>query len=268
MEEENMSLLEGKKAMVYGVANNRSIAWGITKALKEHGADVGISYANEAMGKRALPLAEANGIDFTDMCDVSSDDEIRDSAQRVKDHFGEVDILVHAIAFAKREELKGNFHDTSREGFHIAMDISVYSYVALTHAFQSFMKKGGSIMTLSYYGGIKVMPNYNVMGVAKAALESTTRYLARDLGPQGIRVNTISAGPVRTLAAAGVSKFKDLSKKFMGTVPLKEEITIEDVGGTAVFLASDLSKKITGDVIYVDSGYNIMGITEFDEVVK
>jgi enoyl-[acyl-carrier protein] reductase I len=263
-----MKLLEGKKAVVYGVANKRSIAWGITKALKDHGAEVGISYANEAMGKRAIPLAEEQGIDFVDMCDVTSDDEIAKSAAKAKEYFGEVDIMVHAIAFANRNELKGAFHNTSRAGFHLAMDISVFSYVALVNAYQSFTRPGGSMMTLSYYGGVKVMPNYNIMGVAKAALESSTRYLAWDLGPKGIRVNTISAGPVRTLAAAGVGKFKELSKSFISSAPLKEEITIEDVGGAAVYLASDLSKKVTGDVLYVDSGYNIMGITEYPEDVK
>ncbi|MEK6221021.1 MAG: enoyl-ACP reductase [Chloroflexota bacterium] len=257
-----MSLLEGKNALVYGVGNKRSIAWGIAQALNEHGANVGISYANEIMGKRAIPLAESLGLGFVEPCDVTKDEEITGVAKKAKDYFGEVDILVHSIAFAKRDELAGNFYDTSREGFQMAMDISVYSFVALAQAHASFLRDGGSIMTMTYYGAVRVVPSYNVMGVAKAALEASTRYMARDFGPRGIRVNAISAGPIRTLAAAGVSGFKDMHTKFAEMSPLKQGVTAEDVGGAAVWLGSDLSTKTTGETLYVDSGYNIVGIPD------
>jgi len=257
-----MSLLTGKKAIVFGVGNQRSIAWGITQAFKDHGAEVGISYANENMGKRAIPLAESIGLEFCEPCDVTQDGEIEAVAQKAKDHFGEIDILVHAVAFANRDELSGKFYDTSREGFHLAMDVSVFSFVTLSRAFAPFIREKGSIMTLTYYGSVRVIPNYNVMGVAKAALEASTRYMARDFGPSGIRVNAISAGPIRTLASSGVSGFKSLYGNFAEMAPLRQEIFIEDVGGAAVYLASDLSAKVTGEVHYVDSGYNIVGIAD------
>jgi enoyl-[acyl-carrier protein] reductase I len=257
-----MDLLKGKNALVFGVANNRSIAWGITQALHENGATVGISYAGEVLEKRAKPLAESLGLGFVESCDVTKDEEIEAIAEKAKAHFGEIDVLVHAIAFANREELTGPYYNTSREGFRMAMDISVYSFVALARAFQPILRKDASMMTLTYYGSVKVVPSYNVMGVAKAALESTTRYLARDFGPQSIRVNAISAGPIRTLAAAGVSGFKSMYSNFAKMAPLRQNVEIEDVGGAAVYLASDLSTKVTGQVIYVDSGYNIVGIPD------
>ena len=257
-----MKLLEGKNALIFGVANKRSIAWGITQAFHEHGANIGISYAGEVLKKRAVPLAESLGIEFVEPCDVTSDDQITEVAEKTKIKFGEIDILVHAIAFANRDELTGPYYNTSREGFRMALDISAYSFVALSKAFQPILRSGGSLMTMTYYGSQKAVPSYNVMGVAKAALEASTRYLARDFGPQGVRVNAISAGPIRTLAAAGVAGFKTLHKKFAQAAPLRQDITIEDVGDSAVYLASDLSKKVTGQIVYVDSGYNIMGLTE------
>jgi len=257
-----MKLLEGKNALIFGVANKRSIAWGITQAFHEHGANIGISYAGEVLKKRAVPLAESLGIEFVEPCDVTSDDQITEVAEKAKIKFGEIDILVHAIAFANRDELTGPYYNTSREGFRMALDISAYSFVALSKAFQPILRSGGSLMTMTYYGSQKAVPSYNVMGVAKAALEASTRYLARDFGPQGVRVNAISAGPIRTLAAAGVAGFKTLHKKFAQAAPLRQDITIEDVGDSAVYLASDLSKKVTGQIVYVDSGYNIMGLTE------
>ena len=257
-----MKLLEGKNALIFGVANKRSIAWGITQAFHEHGANIGISYAGEVLKKRAVPLAESLGIEFVEPCDVTSDDQITEVAEKAKIKFGEIDILVHAIAFANRDELTGPYYNTSREGFRMALDISAYSFVALSKAFQPILRSGGSLMTMTYYGSQKAVPSYNVMGVAKAALEASTRYLARDFGPQGVRVNAISAGPIRTLAAAGVAWFKTLHKKFAQAAPLRQDITIEDVGDSAVYLASDLSKKVTGQIVYVDSGYNIMGLTE------
>jgi enoyl-[acyl-carrier protein] reductase I len=256
-----MGLLEGKNALIFGLANERSIAWGITQAFKREGANIGISYAGEMLEKRVKPLAEQVDCKWVEECDVSKDDQITAVAQKAADHFGKIDILVHSIAFAGKDELSRPFHETSREGFKNALDISVYSFVALTHAFLPFLNPGASVMCLTYgSGAVKVAPHYNVMGVAKAALESSTRYLAYDLGPQKIRVNAISAGPIRTLAAAGVGGFRDMYKHFAEAAPLKENVTIEDVGNTAVFLASDLSTRITGEIMYIDSGFNIMGV--------
>lgn len=261
-----MKLLEGKNALVFGVANKRSIAWGITQALHEHGANVGVSYAGEIFEKRVFPLAESLNIDFVEPCDVTSDEQIEEIAKKAKKHFGEIDIIVHAIAYSDREELTGPFYNTSRKNWNLTLQISAFSFVAIANAFQPILRTGASLMTLTYYGSVKVVPSYNVMGVAKAALESSTRYLARDFGPQGIRVNAISAGPIRTLAAAGVGGFKDLYRRFKLMSPLRQDVTIEDVGGAAVFLASDLSSKTTGEILYVDSGYNIVGIPdEFPE---
>jgi enoyl-[acyl-carrier protein] reductase I len=257
-----MKLLEGKTALVFGVANDRSIAWGITKAFHEHGATIGLSYAGEVFERRVKPLAESLGITFVEPCDVTQDEQIQAVADRARETFGQIDILVHAIAFANRDELTGPYYNTSREGFHTAMDISVFSFTALAKAFQPLLRPGGALVTLSYYGAEKVSPHYNVMGVAKAALESSVRYLAYDLGKQRVRVNAISAGPIRTLAAAGVSGFKTMYRQFMDVAPLHENITIEDVGNTAVYLCSDLSARTTGEVVFVDSGYNILGVLE------
>lgn len=257
-----MTLLNGKTALIFGVANDHSIAWGIAQAFHQHGAQIGLSYAGEALEKRVRPLAEQINCTFVEPCDVASDEQIRAVAEKAAQTFGKIDILVHAIAFANRDELTGAYYNTSRAGFHLAMDISVYSFTALAQAFQPLLNPGGSLLTLSYYGAEKVVPNYNVMGVAKAALEASVRYMAADFGPQGIRVNAISAGPIRTLASAGVSGFKNLYRQFAEIAPLRQNVTIEDVGGTAVFLASELGSKVTGQVIYVDSGYNILGMPE------
>jgi enoyl-[acyl-carrier protein] reductase I len=257
-----MSLLEGKTALVFGVANERSIAWGVAKALHDNGAKVGLSYAGEILKKRVDPLAASIGSTFVEECDVTKDEDIASVAEKAHKAFGKIDILVHAIAFANREELGGPYYNTSRAGFHTAMDISVFSFTALAKAFQPYLPEWASLMTMSYYGSQKAVPSYNVMGVAKAALESSVRYLARDFGPSKIRVNAISAGPIRTLAAAGVSGFKGLYSKFAEAAPLRENVTIEDVGGAALFLASDHAKRITGEVLYVDSGFNIIGIAD------
>lgn len=257
-----MGLLDGKTAMIFGLANERSIAWGITKAFHEQGAGIGISYAGEALERRVKPLAEQIGCSFVEECDVTSDEQIEAVTEKARQAFDGVDILVHAIAFANREELTGPYYATSRKGFHTAMDISVYSLTALARSFQPFIRSGGALLTLSYYGAEKVSPNYNVMGVAKAALEASVRYLAYDFGKQGVRVNAISAGPIRTLSAAGVSGFKTMYRKFADLAPLHESITIEDVGASAVYLCSDLAAKTTGEVLYVDSGYNILGFSE------
>jgi enoyl-[acyl-carrier protein] reductase I len=260
-----MSLLEGKTALIFGVANDHSIAWGIAQAMHAHGARLAFSYAGEALERRVRPLAASVGSTFIEPCDVTRDDQIEAVFAEAGRRLGPLHILVHAIAFANRDELAGPYHNTSREGFRMAMDISVYSFTALAHAASPLMTEGGSMMTLTYYGGEKVVPHYNVMGVAKAALEASTRYLAADLGPNGIRVNAISAGPVRTLAAAGVAGFKRMHRQFAEMAPMRRNITLEDVGGTAVWLASDLSSAVTGEVVFVDSGYNILGVPDAPE---
>lgn len=255
-----MGLLDGKNALIFGLANDKSIAWGITQAFHREGAAIGISYAGEMLKRRVTPLAEQVGCQWLEECDVTSDEQIAAAAEKAAAHFGKIDALVHSVAFAGRDELTGPYYNTSREGFKNAMDISVFSFVALAKAFQPILNPGASLICMTYYGSVKVAPHYNVMGVAKAALESSTRYLAYDFGPQKVRVNAISAGPIRTLAAAGVGGFRDMYKHFADMSPMRENVTIEDVGNAAVFLASDLSAKITGDVLYVDSGFNIVGV--------
>ena len=255
-----MGLLDGRKALIFGVANDHSIAWGIAQALHAQGATVGFSSVESLIERRVRPLAERLGSTFVEPCDVQDDAQIAMVFDRWREREGFLDILVHALAFAKREELDGLFVDTSRDGFHLALDVSAYSLVALARAARPLMPNGGSVMTLTYYGAEKVVAHYNVMGVAKAALEASVRYLAADLGPSGIRVNAISAGPVRTLAAAGIAGFKAMYGQFGDVAPLRRNITIEDVGGTAVYLASDLSSAVTGEVVYVDGGFNILAV--------
>jgi enoyl-[acyl-carrier protein] reductase I len=259
-----MGLLDGRRALIFGVANDHSIAWGIAQALRNEGAEVGFSSIEMLIDKRVRPLAESIGSTFVEPCDVQNDDDIDRVFNAWKSRHGTLDILVHALAFAKREELDGHFVETSREGFSLALDVSAYSMIALARGAAPLMPEGGSMMTLSYYGAEKVVANYNVMGVAKAALEASVRYLAADLGPSGIRVNAISAGPVRTLAAAGIAGFKQMYGRFRDIAPLRQNITIEDVGATAVYLASDLSKAVTGEVIYVDGGFSILGVPSAD----
>ncbi len=261
-----MKLLEGKKALIFGVANQRSIGWGIAQQLHEHGAEVGYSYAMEALEKRIYPLAEQTNSTFVEKCDVTSDEEIDEVFAKAKDHFGQIDILVHSVAFAKQEDLQGRFHLSSRDGFALAMDISAYSLIALSRAALPMMPPGSSIMAMSYYGAEKVVPNYNTMAIAKSALESVTRYLAADLGQEGIRVNSISAGPIKTLAAAGISGFRKTLSYVGERTPLKRNVDQTDVGKTALYLASDLSSGVTGENIYVDAGFNIMGMHKEDDM--
>ncbi len=253
-------LVQGKKALIFGVANDKSIAYAIAKELKDNGASIALSYAGEALKKRVEPIHEELGSEFMFQCDVASDAAIAESAEIVKEKWGSFDILVHSVAFANRDDLKGRYVDTSRDGFHLAMDISAYSLVALCKAFDPLLSDNGSVMAMTYYGAEKVITNYNIMGVAKAALECSVRYLAMDLGERGIRVNAISAGPLKTLASSGISGFKTILSTIEERAPLRRNIIQEDVGKTGLFLASDLSRAITGEVIYVDSGYNIMGI--------
>lgn len=257
-----MKLLEGKKALIFGIANKHSIAWGIAQALSEAGAEIGLSYGIPELERRVRPLAEELGVDFVEKCDVGSDEEIAEVFSKVKERFGTIDILVHSIAFAKREDLMNYFYEASRDGFALTMDISVYSMIALSRAAVPLMPNGGSIMTMTYYGSEKVMPNYNTMGVAKAALEATVRYLAADLGPRGIRVNSISAGPIKTLAAAGIANFRKMLNYAGERTPLRRNVDQMEVGRTALYLASDMSSGVTGENIYVDAGYNILGMFE------
>jgi enoyl-[acyl-carrier protein] reductase I len=251
--------LAGKTAVVFGLANKRSIAWGIAQKLHGAGAALAICYQNERMKADAEELiAELPGASGF-QCDVSNDQEIETLFAAIREKYGKIAILVHAVAYAPVEELRGEFITTSREGFRIAHDVSVYSLIAVSRAAAPLMTEGGSIMTMSYFGAEKVVPNYNVMGVAKAALEATVRYLAWNLGPANIRVNAISAGPIKTLAARGVGSLSEMLKSHADRAPLHRNVDQLEVGGAALFLASDLSSAVTGEVMYVDCGYNIMG---------
>ncbi|MGD0930336.1 MAG: enoyl-ACP reductase [Candidatus Korobacteraceae bacterium] len=251
--------LQGRTAVVFGVANKRSIAWAIAQQMQQAGAQLAITYQNERLKQEAadmigeLPNAQAF------QCDVSRDEEIAQLFTQLKGRYGKLDALVHSIAYAPGEDLKGEFADTSREGFRIALDTSAYSLVALARAARPLMTEGGSIMTMTYYGSERVIPRYNVMGVAKAALEASVRYLAYDLGKNNIRVNAISAGPIKTLASRGISGFGEMLKEQAERAPLKRNVDVKEVATTAVFLASDAGSGITGETIYVDCGYNIMG---------
>ena len=254
-----MLQLNGRIAVVFGLANKRSIAWAIAQKLHESGCKLIISYQNDRMKQEAEGLlAELPGAEAL-QCDVSNDAEIASVFADLKQRYGKLHVLVHSVAYAPAEELKNDFVQTTREGFRIAHDVSVYSLIALSRAAAPLMTEGGSVLTLTYFGAEKVVPHYNVMGVAKAALEATVRYLASDLGRQNIRVNAISAGPIKTLAARGIGGLGDLLKLHVDRSPLHRNTEQSEVGGTAVFLASDLASGITGEVIHVDSGYNIMG---------
>jgi enoyl-[acyl-carrier protein] reductase I len=259
-----MGLLDGRNALVFGVANDHSIAWGIARALHDEGAEVGFSSVENLIERRVRPLAESIGSTFVEPCDVQSDGQIRTVFERWAATHGTLDILVHALAFARREDLEGTFVDTSRDGFALALDVSAYSLVALVREARPLLRHGSSVLTLSYYGAEKVVANYNVMGVAKAALEASVRYLAADLGPEGVRVNAISAGPIRTLAASGIAGFKRMYGAFAEVAPLRSNITPEDIGRTAVYLASGLSNAVTGETLYVDGGFNILGVPTGD----
>jgi enoyl-[acyl-carrier protein] reductase I len=251
--------LEGRTVAIFGVANKRSIAWGIALQMQQAGAQLAITYQNERLKQEADDLIAALPNSKAFQCDVSRDDEITQLFEQLKAQYGKLDALVHSVAFAPAEELKGEFVDTSREGFRMAHDISVYSLVALARAARPLMTDGGSIITMTYYGAEKVVPKYNVMGVAKAALEASVRYLAYDLGKNKIRVNAISAGPIKTLAARGISGFGEMLKTQAERAPLQRNVDVKEVAETAVFLASDAGSGITGETIYVDCGYNIMG---------
>ncbi|MCL1939409.1 MAG: enoyl-ACP reductase [Desulfovibrionaceae bacterium] len=253
-------LLQGKKAVIFGLANNKSIAYGIAKAFRDNGAEIALSWVGDALKKRVEPIAEELGAAFTFPCDATKDEDIAASAKTVQEKWGKADILVHAVAFANRDDLQGRYIDTTRDGFAMALDISAYSLVAMCKHFEPILNEGASVLTLSYYGAQKHITNYNVMGVAKAALEASVRYLAYDLGKKDIRINAISAGPLKTLASSGISGFHKILNHIEKYTPLKKNVTIEDVGNTALFLASPLASGITGDIIFVDAGYHTSGI--------
>jgi enoyl-[acyl-carrier protein] reductase I len=256
-----MGLLDGKKALIFGVANEKSIAWAIAQAFHQEGAELAFTYAGEAVARRVVPLAESLGVKLVLPCDVRNDQEIAATFGEIQRQWGGLDLLVHSVAFANKDELKGSFLNTTRDGFATALDVSAYSLIALAKEAVPLMQgRDGSIVTLSYYGGQKVFPSYNVMGVAKAALEMSVRYLAEAVGADGIRVNAISAGPLRTLAAAGVGGFNQIASIVAEKAPLRRNITQEDVAGAAVYLCSHLARGVTGEVHFVDSGYNIIGL--------
>ena len=256
-----MGSMTGRRAVIFGVANDHSIAWAIARRLQREGAELALTYPNEAIEKRVRPLAESLDVSLVLPCDVSRDEEIGAVFSTLAEKWGELDAVVHAVAFALREDLKGRFVDTSRQGFHTALDVSAYSLVALArHAEPLLGKRRGSIVALTYFGAEKVIPHYNVMGVAKAALEACVRYLAADLGPSGIRVNAISAGPLRTLSAAGIGGFKTMLHHHEERAPLRRNIEADEVGAAALYLCSDLATAVTGEVLHVDAGYNIIGM--------
>src|SRR6185312_14985763 len=254
-----MLSMQGKNVVIFGVANKRSIAWAIAQRLNDAGAKLAITYQNERMKAEAHDLITSLPGAQAFQCDVSSDEDIDALYAQLKQHFGQLDAVVHSVAFAPADAMRGDFLDTSREAFRVAHDVSVYSLVAVTRAAVPLMANGGSVVTLSYFGAEKVVPGYNVMGVAKASLEATVRYLANSVGQKKIRVNAISAGPIKTLAARGVGDFTQMLKNHAEHAPLKRNVDVKEVGETALFLCSEMGSGITGETIYVDCGYNIMG---------
>jgi enoyl-[acyl-carrier protein] reductase I len=256
--------MHGKRGLIMGLANDKSLAWGIAKKLHEQGAELAFSYQGEALAKRVRPLAESLGSDFLIDCDVSNMEALDAAFAQIEERWGKIDFLVHAIGFSDKNELRGKYVDTSLDNFLMTMNISAYSLVAVTKRALPMMSAGGSIVTLTYYGAEKVVPHYNVMGVAKAALEASVKYLANDLGPQGIRVNAISAGPIKTLAASGIGDFRYILKWNELNSPLRRNTTIEDVGGAGLYLLSDLSSGVTGETHHVDSGYHVVGMKQED----
>ncbi|MFT7432712.1 MAG: enoyl-[acyl-carrier protein] reductase I [Alphaproteobacteria bacterium] len=255
-----MKIMQGKRGIIMGVANKNSIAWGIAQQLHEAGAEIAFTYVGEALERRVKPLAESIGSDFIVECDVCDDAAIAETVKQVEAKWGKIDFLVHAIAFSDKSELAGRYVDTTRENFKNTLDVSCYSFTAVAKAFEPILNEGASLITLSYYGAEKIVPNYNVMGVAKAALEASVRYLADDMGRDGYRVNSISAGPIRTLAAAGISGFKGILDANEKASPLKRNVTQDEVGKSALYLLSDLSSGVTGENLHVDAGASQVGV--------
>jgi enoyl-[acyl-carrier protein] reductase I len=256
--------MQGKRGLIMGLANERSLAWGIAKALGDAGAELAFSYQGEALEKRVRPLAEQLGSNMLLDCDVSSMDALDQSFARLAEQWETLDFVVHAIGFSDKNELRGKFVDTTMDNFLLTMNISVYSFIAVAQRARPMMKPGGSLLTLTYYGAEKVIPHYNVMGVAKAGLEASVKYLAMDLGPENIRVNAISAGPIKTLAASGIGDFRYIMKWNEYNSPLRRNVTIEDVGGAGLYLLSDLASGVTGEIHHVDAGYNVVGMKAED----
>ena len=254
-----MGLMTGKKGIIFGVANDKSIAWGIAQQLRAAGAELAFTYLNEALEKRVRPLAESLDSTIILPCDVQNEEEMVAVFSELEKQWGKVDFVVHAVAFANREDLKQPFSQTSREGFQLALDISAYSLVSMTRCALPVLKEGASIVTMTYLGSVRAVPQYNVMGVAKAALESSVRYLAAELGEQGIRVNAVSAGPIKTLAASGIASFKDKLKVAEDRAPLKRLVHQDEVGKSTLYLLSDLASGVTGEVHYVDCGFSVAG---------
>ncbi|MEZ5647484.1 MAG: enoyl-ACP reductase FabI [Alphaproteobacteria bacterium] len=261
-------LMAGKRGIIMGVANDRSIAWGIARAIAAQGAEVAFTYQGEALYKRVKPLAESINSSLVLECDVATDDSIRACFTQVTKTWPKIDFVVHAIAFSDKEELKGLYLDTTRENFRTTLDISCFSFTAVAKEAAAIMNSGGSLVTLTYYGAERVMPHYNVMGVAKAALEASVRYLAVDLGTRDIRVNAISAGPIKTLAASGIGDFRYILKWNELNAPLRRNVTTDEVGNAGLYLLSDLSRGVTGEVHHVDSGYNVVGMVAVDAATE
>ncbi len=261
----SQGLMAGKRGLIMGVANNRSIAWGIAKALHAQGAEIALSYQGEALKKRIDPLAAELGSDFVVECDVTNDAAMDETFAQIEKRWGSIDFLVHAIGFSNKEELEGRYIDTTAANFELTMNISVYSFTAVAKRAEKLMPNGGSLLTLTYYGAEKYVPNYNVMGVAKAALEASVRYLAVDLGKGNIRVNAISAGAIKTLAASGISGLRDMLHWQEANAALRRNVTIEDVGGSALYFLSDLSAGVSGEIHHVDAGFNVVGMKLMDE---
>ena len=257
-------IMAGKRGLIMGLANDRSLAWGIAKALAEQGAELAFTYQGDAIAKRVGPLAEQLGSDLLIDCDVSDMAALDRAFDALKQRWDSLDFVVHAIGFSDKNELRGGYVDTSLDNFLMTMNISVYSFCAVAARARTMMKPGGSLLTLSYYGAEKVIPHYNVMGVAKAALETSVKYLAADLGPEGVRVNAISAGPIKTLAASGIGDFRYIMKWNEYNAPLRRNVTIEDVGGAGLYLCSDLASGVTGEIHHVDAGYNVVGMKAED----
>jgi enoyl-[acyl-carrier protein] reductase I len=257
-------LMQGKRGLIMGLANDKSLAWGIAKALRDHGAELAFSYQGEVMEKRVRPLAEQLGCDFLIDCDVSTEAELDKTFATLAARWPTIDFVVHAIGYTNKEALRGKYADVTLEDFLLTMNISVYSFTAVARRAAPMMAAGGSMLTLSYYGAEKVIPHYNVMGVAKAALESSVKYLANDYGPDGIRVNAISAGPIKTLAASGIGDFRLILKWNEHNAPLRRNVTIDDVGGAALYLLSDLASGVTGETHHVDAGYHTVGMKQED----
>ena len=256
--------MAGKRGLIMGLANDRSLAWGIAQQLPDHGADLAFSYQGEAIEKRVRPLAEQLGSDLLVDCDVRDMAALDRTFAQLKKSWDRLDFVVHAIGFSDKNELRGGYVDTSLDNFLMTMNISVYSFVAVAQRARAMMADGGSLLTLSYYGAEKVIPHYNVMGVAKSALETSVKYLAADLGPENIRVNAISAGPIKTLAASGIGDFRYIMKWNEYNSPLRRNVTIEDVGGAGLYLLSDLASGVTGEIHHVDAGYNVIGMKAED----